>query len=109
MGKKIEFPNATKEQNKILNKIAEQKKKETEAEAYKLDKEKETKEFLFLWKHFEDRLQKQLKEFRDHYYQTGICSLEVLVKIKKEGSTDNLRENFVYDDKLKLYKIVEIE
>jgi len=105
----IQFPNANEAQNKILNKIAEQKMKEAKAKQDAFDAEKDKDEFLFLWKHFERRLNKMLKDFRDDIYQMGNYSLEVLVKVKKEGATDDLKEQFVYNDKLKLFKITQID
>jgi gas vesicle protein len=109
MGKKIEFPNANKAQNKILNQIAEQKEKEMKAKEDKFDEEKDRDEFLYLWKHFSDRLQKMLKDFRDDLQPKGYHSLEIQFIVKKDDSTDALKEKFIYGDKLKLFKITEIE
>ena len=111
MGKKkklIQFPNATEAQNKILNKIAEQKSKEAKAKKDEFDKEKDKEEFLYLWKHFERRLNKILKDFRDDLQPTGYHQLEVLVKIKKTNSSDDINEKFIYSDQLKLYKITQL-
>ncbi|MGD2072033.1 MAG: hypothetical protein PVG65_00885 [Candidatus Thorarchaeota archaeon] len=109
MGKKIEFPGANEEQNKILNMIAEQKEKEAKAAQNAFDKEKDKEEFLYLWKHFDRRLKKTLEDFRDIQYTTGIHSLEVTIKVKKEGSTDSITEKFVYSDKLKMLKVTETD
>lgn len=105
----IQFPNANEEQNKILNMIADQKLKEAKAKKDEFDKEKDKEEFLYLWKHFERRLNKYLEDFRDTLYPKGYHSLEVLIKIKKDKSTDVLREEFIFSDKLKLFKLTEIE
>jgi len=105
----IEFPNATKEQNKILNKIAEQKLKEKKAEQNKFDAEKDKEEFLYLWGHFERRLQLLLEAFKNELYPKGYHGLEVLVKVTKDGSKDKIQEQFVFNDKLKLFHMTEIE
>lgn len=108
MGKTIKFPGANEEQNKILNMIAEQREKEEKAKKDDFDKEKDKEEFLYLWKHFDDRLGKILQDFRDVQYNKGTHSLEVTVRVKKQDGTDLLKENFVYSDKLKLFKETEI-
>ena len=109
MGEKIEFPGANETQNKILNKIKEQKEKEAKAKKNDFDKEKDKSEFLYLWKHFDRRLRKILNDFRDDIYPKGQHGLEIIVKIKKNNSKDDVVEKFVYSDRLKLFKIVEIE
>lgn len=106
--KMIQFPNANEAQNKILNKIKEQKEKEAKAKNDQFDKEKDKEEFLYLWGHFERRLNKMLKDFKDDLQPTGYHSMVVTVKIKKDGANDDVVENFVYSDQLKLNKIVEI-
>ena len=103
-----EFPGANEQQNKILNMIADQKEKESKAKQDAFDAEKDKDEFLYLWKHFDRRLKKMLKDFRDETYNSGQHSIEVIVKIKKDDNEDTLQENFVYSDKLKLFKITEI-
>ena len=108
MGEKIQFPNATEEQNKILNKIAEQKAKEAKAKKDSFDREKDKEEFLYLWKHFSRRLNKILKDFKDELQPSGYHQLVVTVKIKKDGSDDDVTESFVFSDQLKLNKIVEL-
>ena len=108
MGKKIQFPNANKAQNDILNKIAEQKAKEAKSKKDEFDKEKDKEEFLYLWGHFERRLNKILKDFKEDLQPTGYHSMVVTVKIQKDSATDDVVENFVYSDQLKLNKIVEI-
>lgn len=109
MSKEIEFPNANEAQNKILNKIKEQKEKEAKAKKNEFDEEKDKAEFLYLWKHFDRRLRKILNDFRDDIYQKGHHGLEITVKIKKDNSKDNVIEKFIYSDRLKLFKVVEIE
>ncbi|MBR9682647.1 MAG: hypothetical protein GOV02_03140 [Candidatus Aenigmarchaeota archaeon] len=109
MGEMIEFPNANEEQNKILNKIAEQKAKESKAKNDEFDKEKDREEFLYLWKHFEARLNKYLKDYKEDLQPKGYHGLEVLIRIKKDDSSDELKEKFIFSDKLKLFKITEIE
>lgn len=109
MGDKIKFPGANEEQNKILNMIAEQQAKKLKADEEAFDKEKDKDEFLYLWGHFERRLRVYLDEFRDKQSQTGFHSLEVLVKVKKKDSTDVIKENFVYSDKLRMQKITETD
>ena len=109
MSKEIEFPNANKQQNKILNMIAKQREKEVKAEQDAFDAEKDKDEFLYLWGHFKRRLEKQLDDFINDKYGTGIHGLEVLFRITKEDSTEELRSNYVYNDKLKMTKIEEIE
>jgi hypothetical protein len=109
MGKEIKFPNANEAQNKILNKIKEQKEKEAKAKKNAFDEEKDKQEFLYLWKHFDRRLRKILNDFKDDTYQKGHHGLEITVKIKKDNSKDNVIEKFVYSDRLKLFKLVEIE
>jgi hypothetical protein len=106
--KPIQFPNANEAQNKILNQISEQKLKEKKAKNDEFDKEKDKEEFLYLWKHFERRLNKILKDFKDDLQPTGYHSMVVTVKIKKDGADDDVTENFVYSDQLRLNKIVEI-
>jgi len=108
MGEKIQFPNATEAQNEILNKIAEQKSKEAKARQNKFDAEKDKEEFLYLWKHFHRRLSKILNDFKDDLQPTGYHKMIVTVKIEKEGSDDDVTEQFVYSDQLRLNKIVEI-
>jgi hypothetical protein len=108
MTETIQFPNANEAQNKILNKISEQKAKEVKARKDQFDKEKDKEEFLYLWKHFERRLRKILNDFRDELQPTGYHSMVITVKIMKDGATDDVTENFVYSDQLKLNKIVEI-
>ena len=103
-----EFPGANEQQNKILNMIADQKEKEAKAKQDAFDAEKDKDEFLYLWKHFDRRLKKMLKDFRDETYNSGQHSIEVIVKIKKDDNEDALQENFVYSDRLKLFKITEI-
>ena len=105
----IKFPNANEEQNKILNMIAEQRSREAKAEQDKFDAEKDKDEFLYLWGHFERRLNKILSDFRDETYSSGLHSLEVDIKIKKKGATDAIKEQFIYCDKLKMFKLTEIE
>jgi len=95
-------------QNEILNKIAEQKAKESKSKKDKFDKEKDKEEFLYLWKHFDRRLTKILKDFRDELQPTGYHKMVVTVKIEKDGASDDVTENFVYSDQLRLNKIVEI-
>jgi hypothetical protein len=109
MGDPIKFPNANEEQNKILNMIAEQKSKEAKASQDKFDAEKDKEEFLYLWKHFDDRLQRMLNDFKDDTYNSGIHSLEVNVTVKKKGATDAIKEQFIYCDKLKLFKTTELD
>jgi hypothetical protein len=108
MAKTIQFPGANEAQNKILNKIAQQKSKEAKAKKDEFDREKDKEEFLYLWKHFERRLNKILKDFKDDLQPTGYHSMVVTVKIIKDGATDDVKEQFVYNDNLKLNKIVEI-
>jgi hypothetical protein len=91
-----------------LNKIAQQKSKEAKAKKDEFDREKDKEEFLYLWKHFERRLNKILKDFKDDLQPTGYHSMVVTVKIIKDGATDDVKEQFVYNDNLKLNKIVEI-
>jgi len=108
MSNEINFPNANEEQNKILNQIAKEVEMKEKEEQHKLDAEKDKDEFLYLWGHFERRLERILKNFKEDTYQTGVHSLEVTVKIKKKDSQEPLVENFVFNDKLKLTKITEI-
>lgn len=105
----IKFPGANEEQNKILNMIKEQHDKRAKAAADEFDKEKDKEEFLYLWKHFEHRLNRYLADFRDKQSQTGFHSLEVTIKINKKDSTEVINENFIYSDKLKLYKITQTD
>ena len=109
MGKKIEFPNANEAQNEILNQILEQKQKEAKAKKDEFDKEKDREEFLYQWKHFYDRLTKMLNDYRDDLQPKGYHSLEVQFIVKKDDSSDALKEKFVFSDRLKLFKITEIE
>ncbi len=109
MGEMINFPRANEEQNKILNKIAEQKSKEAKAKQDKFDEDKDREEFLYLWKHFKARLDKYLNDYKDDLQPKGYHGLEVLIKIKKDDSSDKLKEEFLFSDKLKLFKITEIE
>jgi len=109
MGEPIKFPNANEEQNKILNMIAEQKSKEAKAAQDKFDAEKDKEEFLYLWGHFERRLQKILDDFKDKTYNSGIHSLVVDITIKKKDSTDAIKEKFIYCDKLKMFKTTELD
>jgi hypothetical protein len=109
MGEKINFPNANKAQNKILNKIKEQKEKEAKAKKDDFDEQKDREEFLYLWKHFDRRLRKILNDFKDDLHPKGYHGLEVLIKVKKDGASDDIKEEFIFSDKLKLYKITEIE
>lgn len=104
----IKFPNADEHQNKILNMIAEQEQKKLKAEQDTFDKEKDKTEFLYLWKHFKLRLNKYLDEFVDETYNDGRHSLEVTLTVKKDDSDDNVVENFVYNKRLNLKKILEI-
>ena len=106
--KKIQFPNANEAQNEILNQIAEKKAKEAKAKADDFDKEKDKEEFLYLWKHFERRLNKILKDYKEDLQPYGYYGLEILVKVTKDGADDDLKEQFVYNDKLKLIKITEL-
>ena len=108
MGKKIQFPKATPAQNEILNQIKEQKEKEAKAKQAKFDEEKDRNEFLYLWKHFDRRLRKVLNDFKDDLQPKGYYGLEVLIKVTKDGATDDLKEQFIFGDKLKLYKITQI-
>ena len=108
MGEKIQFPGANEAQNEILNQIKEQKEKELKAKKDKFDEEKDRDEFLYLWKHFERRLRKILNDFRDDLHPKGFHSLEVLIKVKKDGASDAIKEQFIFSDDLKLFKITEI-
>lgn len=107
--KLIQFPNANEEQNKILNMIAEKKAQELKAEKDAFDAKKDKDEFLYLWGHFERRLKKLLSDFRDVDYDKGTHSLEVYIKVKKDGSTDAIKEEFLYSDKLKMFKFTEVD
>jgi hypothetical protein len=106
--KPIQFPNANEAQNDILNQIAEKKAKEAKAKADEFDKEKDKEEFLYLWKHFNRRLNKMLKDYEEDLQPYGYYGLEILVKVKKDGADDDLKEQFVYSDRLKLTKITEL-
>lgn len=106
--KPIQFPNANAAQNEILNQIAEKKSKEAKAKQDGFDKEKDKEEFLYLWKHFERRLNKMLKDYKEDLQPYGYYGLEIMVKVKKDGADDDLKEQFVYSDRLKLFKITEL-
>jgi len=109
MTNEIKFPNANEEQNKILNMIANQRAKEEKAKQKAFDAEKDKEEFLFLWRHFRDRLNKMLDDFVDDSYGTGYHGLEIVFKIKKDDSKDSIVEKFIYNDKLKMFKVTEID
>jgi len=109
MGKQIKFPNANEAQNKILNMIAEQKEKEIKDKQDEFDKEKDKDEFLYLWKHFDDRLRKILNDFKNDLQPKGYHGLVVTVRVQKDGSTDEIKEKFLYSDGLQLFKVTEIE
>lgn len=109
MGKTIQFPKANEAQNEILNQIYEQKQKEAKAKQDAFDAEKDRAEFLYQWKHFYDRLTKMLNDFRDDLHPKGYHGLEIQFIVKKDDSTDSVKEKYVFTDKLKLFKITEIE
>jgi len=109
MGKKIEFPNANEAQNKILNQIADQKSKELKAKQDEFDEDKDKEEFLYIWKHFDDRLRKMLNDYKDTLQPKGYHGLVVTVRVQKKDSTDELKEQFLYSDDLQLFKVTEIE
>ncbi len=108
MGKTVQFPKANEAQNKILNQILEQKQKEAKAKQDEFDAEKDREEFLYQWKHFYERLMKMLNDFRDDQQPKGCYGLEIQFIVKKDDSTDAVKEKFVFTDKLKLFKITEI-
>ena len=106
--KTIKFPGANEAQNDILNQIASKKAKEAKAKQDGFDKEKDKEEFLYLWKHFNRRLTKMLEDYKNDLQPYGYYGLEIMVKVKKDGADDDLKEQFVYSDRLKLFKITEL-